>query len=363
MTTHLAGDLTTVSTIWLITRKDGKVGAFTEHDKPLTVGGITYQSALSYTRSAIRTTSDFSVDNMDVNGVFDAAEITAADLEAGLWDNAFFQVSLVNWANLSLTPTKLRAGWLGKVTLGQNQYQAELRGLAEALQTSIVEVYQPACRNDLGDAHCGFDLGPVTETGSVASAASRRTFTANAGLIGAGPSTTTYTASTIGFFPSSIVDSANGFVAAGLAQFDNIEISGSAFNDFAVAARKVIAGQIDVAYKTLTRERAGNSVTLTVRVPGYYDEGLITFTSGLNNGLSMEIRAWNPNVLDLKLPMPFTIGVADTFTIIPGCNKLKTTCVKKFNNLLGPDGIHGGFRGEAEVPGQDQALSYATTKS
>ena len=364
MTTHLASGVTTVCTGWLITRKDGTVFAFTEHDRPLTVNGHTYQSALSYSRTAIRTTADMAVDSLDATGILDSTEITETDLEAGLWDNAVFQIILINWADLSIVPTKLRAGWIGKVTIGQNQYTAELRGLAQALQTQIGEVYQPGCRNDLGDAHCGIDLGPLTDAGAVVAVTSNRVFMVS-GLTQPGPSSIAYTASTIGFFPSHILDTANGLVTAGFAKFDAITISGSAFNDKTVSVLNVTDDDIRVSDQTLTRERLGNPVTLSVNTPGWYDYGLISWTSGLNKGLTMEVRSWtrSPDTISLYLPMPFAVQAGDAFTITPGDDKRINTCAKKFNNLLGPDGIHGGFRGEPFVPGQDAALDYANSRS
>jgi hypothetical protein len=362
MEAHLQGCLTTLATCWKIVRKDGRIFAYTDHDRDILYLGQVYSACLSYSRTAVRTTADFSVDNVDVQGVLDSTQITEADLEAGLWDNATVEIFAVNWADLTMGDVKLRAGWIGQVSMGQNQYTAELRGLAQALQTQIGEVYQPGCRNDLGDAHCGLDLGPLTVAGAVTAVASNRVFTVS-GLTQPGPASIDYTASTIGFFPNYIFDSANGFIAAGIKRFDAITISGSQFNDKDVSARKVFAGQINVAGSALTRERPGNAVTLSVRTPGYYDFGLITFTSGLNAGLTKEVRTWVPNVLSLYLPMPFAVQVGDAFTITPGCDKRRPTCVQKFDNLLGPDGIHGGFRGEPDVPGQDAALDYANARS
>jgi hypothetical protein len=362
MEAHLRGCLTTLATCWKITRKDGQVFAYTDHDRNIVFTGQLYKACLSYSRTAVRTTADFSVDNLDVQGVLDATEITEIDLEAGIWDNARVEIFAVNWADLTMEDVKLRAGWIGKVSMGQNQYTAELRGLAQALQTQIGEVYQPGCRNDLGDAHCGFDLSTVTAAGAVTAVSSNRVF-AVSGLTQPGPTSIDYTANTIGFFPNRITDLANGFIAAGIERFDTITISGSAFNDKTVSALKVFDGQINVALQALTRERAGNAITLSVRQPGYYDLGLITFTSGLNTGLTQEVRTWVPNVISLARPMPFLVQVGDTFTITPGCDKRITTCVKKFDNLLGPDGLHGGIRAEPFVPGQDAALDYANARS
>ena len=77
---HLASEVTTICTCWRITRRDGAVFRFTDHDVDLLVEGETYVAAVGYTRTAIAANADMSVDNMDVNGIFDDASITEADL-------------------------------------------------------------------------------------------------------------------------------------------------------------------------------------------------------------------------------------------------------------------------------------------
>jgi len=80
---------------------------------------------------------------------------------------------------------------------------------------------------------------------------------------------------------------------------------------------------------------------------GWFDYGLVTWTGGLNDGLAMEVAGYAlitpPQVL-LKLPMPFTIQVGDTYTIRAGCDKKIATCLAKFNNVI-------NFRGFPHVPG------------
>jgi hypothetical protein len=59
---HLAGEVTTLATCWKITRRDGVVQGFTDHVRDLEVDGVTYRAASGYTRTAIRSTADLSVD-------------------------------------------------------------------------------------------------------------------------------------------------------------------------------------------------------------------------------------------------------------------------------------------------------------
>jgi uncharacterized phage protein (TIGR02218 family) len=84
---------------------------------------------------------------------------------------------------------------------------------------------------------------------------------------------------------------------------------------------------------------------------GYFDGGVITMTSGANNGVKREILTWSSSILTLFLPMPHDIASGDTFSIVPGCDKRSTTCFNKFNNIA-------NFRGEPFVPGADALLDF-----
>lgn len=85
---------------------------------------------------------------------------------------------------------------------------------------------------------------------------------------------------------------------------------------------------------------------------GWFDGGEITFASGANNGIRMEVKQQevSPVSIELQLPMPFDVAPGDAFTIIPGCDKTKATCITKFNNVV-------NFRGFSFVPGTDDAFS------
>lgn len=72
---------------------------------------------------------------------------------------------------------------------------------------------------------------------------------------------------------------------------------------------------------------------------GYFSNGQITFTSGLNNGLSTVIKSHAGGVLELFLPTAFVINPGDTFNIYAGCDKTLNTCKNKFNNVVN----FGGF--------------------
>jgi uncharacterized phage protein (TIGR02218 family) len=87
---------------------------------------------------------------------------------------------------------------------------------------------------------------------------------------------------------------------------------------------------------------------------GWFDDGFLTFTSGVLNGASAEIKSWDGTTLGLFLDLPVAPSSGDTFNIEPGCNHLVTDCETKFSNIV-------NFRGEPFIPGMDQLLDYPTS--
>lgn len=89
---------------------------------------------------------------------------------------------------------------------------------------------------------------------------------------------------------------------------------------------------------------------------GYFAGGKVTFSSGENAGLSMEIKAFSQGKFTLALPMPYAIGAGDGYSASAGCDKNFATCVQRFDNAL-------NFRGEPHVPGIDRMLETSATRS
>lgn len=158
---HLAGPVTTLATCWRITRADGAEFFFTDHDRDLLFEGNLYKASSGYSRTAIANDASLSVDNLDVEGVFDSTAITEEDLRAGLFDQAEVRIFLVNWADPAQGSLRMRRGWFGEVVLSeQGTFRTELRGLTQALSQRIGELYSPECRADLGDQRCRIPILP-----------------------------------------------------------------------------------------------------------------------------------------------------------------------------------------------------------
>lgn len=169
MQSHLAEEVTTLATLWRVTRTDGVEFFFTDHDKDITYDGSTYKADSGYQRTAIQNDSTLGVDNLDVQGILNNEAITEEDLRAGKFDYAQIRVAIVNWNDLTAGEIKMRNGKIGEVQLTQRGvFKTELRGMTQPLSQNIIEYFQAECRADLGDSRCKFPILPDTIARSTA---------------------------------------------------------------------------------------------------------------------------------------------------------------------------------------------------
>lgn len=154
---HLDGGHTTLAHAWAITRADGEVHGFTDHDKALSFDGITFRPDTGMTGLALQRATGLSVDNTEALGALTDAGLTEAEIEAGRFDGADVQVWRVNWAEVSQRALLFR-GVIGEIKRVDGAFHAEVRGLSSLLNRPVGRVYQKPCTAVLGDAACGFDL-------------------------------------------------------------------------------------------------------------------------------------------------------------------------------------------------------------
>jgi uncharacterized phage protein (TIGR02218 family) len=179
MTAHLQSGATTLCWCWRLTRRDGTVQGFTDHDRDVQFDATTFEAAAGFTASEMREQLGLSVDNVEVSGAISSQSLAEADLKAGLYDNAKVEIFRVNWQDTTQR-VLLRSGALGEVRRAGGAFAAEVRGLAHVLQQPQGRLYQYGCDADLGDAHCGIDLDQPAykASGAIATVLGDRSFTA-----------------------------------------------------------------------------------------------------------------------------------------------------------------------------------------
>lgn len=154
---RLSSGATTLCRCWRLTRRDGVRMGFTDHDCDLVFDGTTFAAATGLGASTLAQSAGLSVDNAEVVGALSSAGVTEADISAGRYDDAEVEHWLADWTDPELR-VLLFTGSLGEVVRGKTAFEAELRGLGEALNRPVGRVYLRDCDAVLGDARCGIDL-------------------------------------------------------------------------------------------------------------------------------------------------------------------------------------------------------------
>jgi hypothetical protein len=370
-----APNVQTVSRCVRVQRKDGTVVRFTDHDEDIVIAAWaapnaalngTYLAASGFKATDISTTSALNVDNLEVSSPQVAPAILEADMTAGLWDYARVTLFLVNWADLTMGPHYLRVGHLGELSTEVGAIRSEIRGLMQAYTQTIAVLTSPTCRNDFGDARCGVDLA-----GSPGFGVAGTITGVNADGVTLYDTGRTEAGASVGVAIVSITNANPGVVtladtSLGLQNGQAITLSGilgpALLNAITVALNPSGATfelSVDTSDTAIYPAYTGGGVVTPVGGGrSIFDGGKITFTSGLNNGLSQDVKSYAPGQITLALPMPYQVNafasdsptVLDTYSLNQGCGKdFLTNCVAQFNN-----GVN--FNGEPYIGGIDKLL-------
>jgi uncharacterized phage protein (TIGR02218 family) len=102
---------------------------------------------------------------------------------------------------------------------------------------------------------------------------------------------------------------------------------------------------------TVTNPQRAWTDAALVQATGYFTAGKVTWVTGANAGLSMEVKSFGATAVGLQEPMPYVIAPGDTYSIKAGCLKrFVEDCGNKFNN-------QDNFRGLPFLPGLDRLLA------
>jgi uncharacterized phage protein (TIGR02218 family) len=274
----LDAGVTTLCRCWIVTRRDGVVQGFTDHDEDVAVGGVTCKAATGVAGSEATAELGLAVQGGEVSGMLTDQSLTEADLAAGRYDAAAIELQIVDWSEPSLA-VLLSRGVLGEVRREGLAFTAEVRSLTHRLAEESGRLYTATCSADLGDARCTVDLAAPAFRGSGA------VTTLSGGAI---------------------------FRASGLDGFAD----------------------------------------------GWFTAGKLTFTSGANNTLAVEVKTHRVDaggvLIELWQQMPEPIAPGDSFVVAAGCDKRFATCRDRFANTV-------NFRGFPHIPGNDFVISYPNT--
>ena len=162
----LAPDATTLCHCWRLTRRDGAVLGFTDHDRDLAFAGATFRATTGLDAAQAESAAGFAVAGGEVHGAFDDTALADADLEAGVYDGASVEIWLVDWSDVARR-VLMDIATIGEVRRSEFSFVAELRSLAHRFDEEQGRQFQRNCAADLGDMKCTVDLtAPLYSTGA-----------------------------------------------------------------------------------------------------------------------------------------------------------------------------------------------------
>lgn len=168
--------VTTFCTCWRVTRRDGQVFGFTDHNEDILFDGVTHIAATGMSSPDWLRSTGLNVDTAEVTGALSSEAITDQDILKGLWDDAAIRIWRVDWAD-NTSRLLIFTGSIGQVERGQLGFRAEIRGQSHYLNQEVGLNYTRKCNATLGDDRCGVDINAYKETGAVFSVAENRLVT------------------------------------------------------------------------------------------------------------------------------------------------------------------------------------------
>jgi uncharacterized phage protein (TIGR02218 family) len=184
---HIASGATTLATCWRLTRRDGAVLGFTDHDGTLQFEGTDFVPAHGLEGGEAAHKLGPQVDTAEVVGFIRAEAITEADIAMGRYDGAQVETWRVDWRDPE-TRALLRTATIGEILREDGVYRAELRSREETLNAVSGRLYQSLCDARLGDARCKVNLAAPENSAAATVAAIRDPHRlAVTGLSGFGP--------------------------------------------------------------------------------------------------------------------------------------------------------------------------------
>lgn len=183
---HFARESKRLTVCGAVYRNDGLVIRATQADDDLeiTSGDLEglYFSNIPITASDVKSSSDLSTDNMEIEGKLSDSlafgGFTAQDIEAKLFDDCPFETFLCQWDDPSAWQVTVRRGYLGKIDrTHEGQFRAEWRGLLQKMQQTIGRTHAENCDVlRFGDTRCGFNVEAIAQNATVSNVTSRRRF-------------------------------------------------------------------------------------------------------------------------------------------------------------------------------------------
>lgn len=292
----ITGSTTFRASCLLITRRDGVQKGFTGHHDDLVVGGVTYSGVAGYTPTAIETTSNLETANLTIGGALKATGIARADLYRGIYDHAKVEIFEVDY----LDPDTMKP--VANIPLEERilfltGWLGETRWNDWEFEADLLSL-ESALEQEIGDVYqktCRAELGDAV---------------------------------------------------CGVALDPDWKNTGTVTASSSQRALTAAVASLADPPKEIEQDE-------------WFEAGVLTFTSGLNQGLRRRIKTheYDPDAdlhtFTLFEAAPSIIAPGDEVELIAGCRKRHIKdCKQKFDNIP-------RFDGEPFVPLKDEVLRVA----
>lgn len=300
-------------------------------------GSATWTKDKSFKVSQLRDIGDGTVPDGEITApAAISSSYTSEDVFLGTFEGMQITLYMLDYTDPSDGSMQRGAYTVSEITYDDRGKIAtfEVRGILQRAKEVTVDEYSVGCRSTLGDqraGHCRLPLYPDDRINSHAYS--------------------------IGDYIR-VPDSGNyhnrifrctdpGNVASSDPGYDyNIG------NSTVDGAATFICENAWVRSATVATVTTNGDFTLTITearaVDGWFALGAIKWRTGNNVATVQQVRVWTQSTARVQLwgTTRRTVVVGDTLEIIPGCDKVATTCLNKFANKI-------NFRGEDMLPGRD----------
>ncbi len=289
----------------------------------------------SFKGSTLKFSGDGSVPDGEVTApaaISDAYD--SEDVYAGTFEGMEITLFLVSFNSPSDGGMQL-----GPYTVSEINYDDrgkiavfEVRGILQRAKEITVEELSVSCRSDLGDPRPGFCNLPLYPND-----VERSTAYAVGDYV---------RVPDVGNYHNRMFRCTTAGTTAGSSPAYNYTVAATTTDGTAVfTAEEAWVRSGVIATRTSDSDFTG-TLTESRAVDGWFTNGVIKWTSGANVGLYNQVRVWTQSTSRIQIwgAARWPVAVADTFEIVPGCDKTFSMCKTRFASSI-------NFRGENLLPG------------
>ena len=336
----------TLAQLFKVTRTDGFILRFTDHDRSITLDEDTYTPAFLGGITAERRESDLRSGNQEANGIVDGSTILIPDLLGNKYRGAKVEQTIVDWRRPWVWHYKATKR-IRMMAYDGSAWIATLEGLTAQLQTPVGGrfggLHSQQCTYTLGDAStCKADISDdliYQETAiTVATAGTTSILIAVSGT----PWTVDQWA---GYWFHMRSGAQRGKERRVLSNTSNVLTLESSLDAAPLNGEVGWLGRgprVDaISLQRMEFTINGSDWTTSASyADNFFRDGEIEWTTGANAGLVSPIIEHDSGTrrILLLLPTPFDIASGDRGIIRPGCDGLIGTCSSKFRQFPAKEG-------------------------